>query len=57
LAIETGDAFDEITVESLQVDSTDTIEAAARSECGIAYDGSAIRCKKGCRVFMVQPAA
>ncbi len=53
IAIEVGDLFEEIKVQSLQVADKDVEEAPPRSNCGIGYDEASARLRKGMRVFLV----
>lgn len=55
LAIEARDTFEEITVESLQVDDQPLQEGPAGSNVGIACDNASKRFRKGARVFVIQP--
>ena len=54
LAVETGDLYEELIAESLQVDDTAVDEAPAESNCGVACESASSRFKNGMRVFLIR---
>lgn len=53
LAVESGDTFEEIIVESLQVEDQKVDVAPIDSNCGIAFSGTSERFREGMRVYLV----
>lgn len=54
LAVETGDMYEEIVANSIQVDGAQVSEAVAKSNCGIKFDGLPNRFREGMKVFLVR---
>jgi len=56
LAVETGDTFEELKAESLQVEGEPVQEAPAHSDCGVGCTSASERLREGMRVFLVGEA-
>ena len=55
LAIETGDRFEEIAADSLQVEKEPVATAQAGTTCGIACENARERFSDGAKVYVVAP--
>ncbi len=53
LAVEVGDTFIELNIETMQVENESVEKASAGSSCGIAFNNESKVLKEGARVFLI----